>query len=1262
METNRHPVRLFGALGGALLALLALVLALQGGAIAQGTDTDPDFQALTVTAQVPVSDTHPYQGVTKTVYFNNGASGGLITLTVALTGTPPLTLTAGAAFDIATERVYTSETAPAVFEVTYTIGTGDGDQPGVPYTATNGDGAQAVIAVTYTRDITAPTATIVSPAEDRWISTTLPITGTAADNESGSGVARVEVATDTVWVAATGTAAWSYTWTPPAGQNGVPYTLSVRAADYVGNLQSPAVTRLITVDNVMTGTVSNLTSTTHLTGVWSNQAAITVTWSPADDGPGVGLGGYSALWDTSPYTSAPTGRNLTATATATTTALGEGDSHYFHIRALDALGNWAADTVHLGPFKVDVTPPTVAITHPTSGAVLTTTHQPAVTIAGIASDARSGVAWVDVTTSTTWVSATGTTNWSSTWTLPVVDRQVYTLTARAYDNAGNLGISNNVPVTVDTVAPGANVPGPHRSPWVTSTVVYTWAASADGSGVAGYWVNVTNTAGYTALFWTPSPALTFDQASVEGAGYYARVQAVDGAGNAGAWSGSSTVVTPDLTAPTISNPAIVEVSDSFYVSGLTLFYTNTMSSIQTFYVQGNASDGGPSELDKATFSQAFGQTPSDDKYPEVFSGDYDVSPGATESGTITVTVYDRAGNTAVQVYTYTLDGDPPHTGAVTISGGAAYVTQTAVSLALFSADAGCGVAQMCVSNSPSCSAWEGYATAKGWTLEGDDGEKTVYAWFRDHLGNASGPYTDTITLDRLAPTGAITINDGAAYATQVTVTLSLNAADATSGLDGMCISNETPSCSQWETFTATKQWTLDGSADGLRTVYVQYRDRAGNIATYTDTITLDRLAPTVSIGYPSPGAVLTTTQPTVPITGTASDATSGVAWVDVTTSTTWVSATGTTNWSSTWTLPVVDRQVYTLTARAYDNAGNLGISNNVPVTVDTVAPGANVPGPHRSPWVTSTVVYTWTPSTDNSGIAGYRVNITSTAGYTDFFWTTSPVLTFTQALSEGVGYSARVQAVDGAGNAGAWSGPSTVVTPDLTAPTVVVTAPAQIATGTFPISWSASDGSGSGVEYYTVAYREDGGAWQTWIPVTTTMSATFVSGTLEHTYVFRVTAVDRVGNRGEGEATTKVAKWRVYIPLVLRNWVWWYQYDPYEPNDTPAQAYGPLSSGQVITAYIWDATDRDDYYWFQTSTSTTVTITLTNIPANCDFDLYVYHYSHGGYEEVAWSDKSGSVSESVQFTAMAGTKYYIRVYPYLGSSSTHPYRLEVRWP
>jgi hypothetical protein len=251
-----------------------------------------------------------------------------------------------------------------------------------------------------------------------------------------------------------------------------------------------------------------------------------------------------------------------------------------------------------------------------------------------------------------------------------------------------------------------------------------------------------------------------------------------------------------------------------------------------------------------------------------------------------------------------------------------------------------------------------------------------------------------------------------------------------------------------------------------------------------------------------------------------------------------------------------------------------------------------------------------------------------------------------------------VQAVDGVGNVGGWSDPSAVVIPDLTAPRVVVAAPTQIATTTFTVSWSAEDNLSGPSGTYSVYYREDSGAWQVWLASTTLTQATFVSGTLEHTYVFSVTTADRAGNVGQGSATTKVAKWRVYIPLTLRNWVWWYEYDPYEPNDTPP-GYGPLTSGQTIQAYIWDATDRDDYYWFRPSSNSTASISLTNIPSSCDFDLYVYTYVSGNYQLVARSDKTGNADESVSFPVTANTTYYIRVYPYQGSSSQQPYRLSL---
>jgi hypothetical protein len=232
---------------------------------------------------------------------------------------------------------------------------------------------------------------------------------------------------------------------------------------------------------------------------------------------------------------------------------------------------------------------------------------------------------------------------------------------------------------------------------------------------------------------------------------------------------------------------------------------------------------------------------------------------------------------------------------------------------------------------------------------------------------------------------------------------------------------------------------------------------------------------------------------------------------------------------------------------------------------------------------------------------------------------------------------------------------------DTASPVVTVTAPPMTSTLPFTVSWEAVDPSpGSGlVVSYTVAYREDGGNWETWFSPTTLVRAAFFSATLDHTYAFSATVYDQAGNRGEGVAVTRVGLYRVYLPLVMSDWVWWYQFDVYEPNDKVSQAYPLTSTQTVYEAYIWDATDSDDYYAITPATTETVQITLTNIPAGADYDLYVYYQSGSQYPLVAESNRTGNQSESVNFAPTIGRTYYIRVYPYSGFSSSQPYRLTV---
>jgi len=105
-----------------------------------------------------------------------------------------------------------------------------------------------LVATTASTDHTAPTSTITSPAAGvtETSGTAVTITGTASD-AGGGVVAGVEVSTDSgaTWHPATGTASWSYTWTPgPTGS----FKIMSRATDDSVNVETPGAGNSVTVN------------------------------------------------------------------------------------------------------------------------------------------------------------------------------------------------------------------------------------------------------------------------------------------------------------------------------------------------------------------------------------------------------------------------------------------------------------------------------------------------------------------------------------------------------------------------------------------------------------------------------------------------------------------------------------------------------------------------------------------------------------------------------------------------------------------------------------------------------------------------------------------------------------------------------------------------------------------------------------------------------------------------------------------------------
>ncbi len=214
-----------------------------------------------------------------------------------------------------------------------------------------------------------------------------------------------------------------------------------------------------------------------------------------------------------------------------------------------------------------------------------------------------------------------------------------------------------------------------------------------------------------------------------------------------------------------------------------------------------------------------------------------------------------------------------------------------------------------------------------WVLSSGDGTKTVYAQFEDYAGNVTTA-SASIILDTTAPTASISIDNGAIGCNTTSVTLTLSASDATSGVYQMRFSNDDSTWSSWVAYSTSSSWTLS-TGTGTKTVYAQFSDNVGNVSTVSASIIYDTTAPTA--GTCTPPASVNTSTITVPYTG-ASDAGSGLAKVELWyrysstgpgTSGTWTdSGLHQTGASGSFTFTPSSDGWYYFTLVATDNAGN----------------------------------------------------------------------------------------------------------------------------------------------------------------------------------------------------------------------------------------------------------------------------------------------------------------------------------------------------
>jgi hypothetical protein len=443
---------------------------------------------------------------------------------------------------------------------------------------------------------------------------------------------------------------------------------------------------------------------------------------------------------------------------------------------------------------------------------------------------------------------------------------------------------------------------------------------------------------------------------------------------------------------------------------------------------------------------------------------------------VLVQAIDYAGEIASSSIGLDVDLTNP-TGSVKINNGAEITDSLQVNLSLDAADR-YGVAMMRLSEDPDLSAatWVPFSRRMPFQLSDAEGNKTVYAQFRDTAGWTSDVVQDSIFLDYTLPTGAIDINGGAKYTLTTRVWMNLTAYDL-QGVDSMQLSNDAAFTGvQWQQFKSQLDWNLL-PGNGERTVYARFRTASlQTSALYSDSIILDTSPPSVNVTI-NDGATITAS-PSVRLKLQATD-NDRVAQAQVTENPSFEG--GTTMAFSpdvSYELSPGDGEK-TLFVRVWDAAGNEFRTVGARMVLDTTPPIVQL-APVPSTQESLSILISWDGSDLLTGVSSYDLQYN--AGLDWINWL-SGLRTNSSRFTgkEGTSYLFRVRATDGAGNTCQYveGGPVTVVKPDLRLPLVAITAPSpgSVMKGAIEIK-GTSNHPVAGKTVQNVQVQIDDGDWQ----------------------------------------------------------------------------------------------------------------------------------------------------------------------------------------
>ncbi|MFX1250120.1 MAG: Ig-like domain-containing protein [Promethearchaeota archaeon] len=856
-------------------------------------------------------------------------------------------------------------------EVSMVLNLGTDGYHNITVVAYDKAGNQNQATVWVQRDMTVPTITLTSPANDS-ATNQASITIDWSGSDAGSGIDYYDLYLNEVFYGTT----TSMSMVVSLGADGY-YNVTVIAYDSAGNSNSDTIwIERDTVDPTVSVTSpSNDTRT--------NQLSITIQWSGSDTDSGIDF--YEVFVDDV--------SQGTTTGLSMSVSLSANGFHNVTVVAYDRAGNSAQDFIWVERDTVD---PTITITSPANN---TLTDQNSITIQWSGSDVGSGIAYYEVFLDD--VSQGTTTGLSMSVSLSADG--FHNITVIVYDMADNTDQAT-IWVQRDMTDPTITITSPANDTLTNqNSTTIQWTGSDAESGIDYYEIFVNGTSEGTTTGLSMSVDLDLD------GNYNITVVAFDYAGN----SNRDTIwIERDLTAPmvTITSPvndtatnqhsitiqwtassggAAIDFYEVFvngefqgtvdsYIFNMTVslgadnFYNITVvvhdlatnANRDTIWIQKDTvdptisitspADGTLTNQNSITVQWSASDAESGVAYYEVFVNGSSqgtttglsmiVSLSADGYHNITVVVHDNAGNSNQDTLWIQRDMTDP-TISITSPANDIATNQSVITIVWTGTDGGSGIAYYEVFlNGVSQANLTSLTMLLPLSAEGSF-NITVVAY--DNAGNSNW---DMIWVERDTVDPMITITSPANDTTtgQTSVTIEWSGSDADSGI------------AYYEVFvqvvgflkvsqgtTSDTSWTVTLSGDGYYIITIKAYDYAGNTKEDRIWVQRDRTDPTISITSPSNNT--RTSQASITIQWTGSDTRSGIDYYEV-----FVNGVsqGTTN-DTSWTVTLSADGDYTITIIAYDMAGN---TDQVTIrvtkftsTTTTSTPPTTTPTPTTAP-------------------------------------------------------------------------------------------------------------------------------------------------------------------------------------------------------------------------------------------------------------------------------------------------------------------------